>query len=70
MPLAGAELSGEGVLLARESRALNVGVCVVQERFTELSLLFPQLAGGRVQLLLCFLNDKSHVITITEILPY
>lgn len=35
--------------------ALNVGVCVVQEGFAaQLRLLFLQLAGGRVELLLCF----------------
>lgn len=61
MFLTGAVLSCE--VLARKGSALNVGVCVIKERFTaELGLLFLQLAGGRVQLLLCFLNDKSHVI--------
>lgn len=67
MFLAGAVLPREVVVLAREGGALDVAVCVVQERFTtDLSLLFPQLAGGRVQLLLYFLNDKRHVITIRE----
>lgn len=47
MFLTGAELSLEVVVLAREGGALNVGVCVIQERFTaELRLLFLQLAGG------------------------
>lgn len=47
MFLAGAELSHEVVGLAGYVSALDVGVCVVQERFTaQLSLLLPQLAGG------------------------
>lgn len=59
MFLAGAGLSHEVVLLVGEGGALNVGVCVVQEQFTaDLRLLFLQLAGGRVQLLLRFLRDS------------
>lgn len=62
--LAGAELSHEVAVLAGDGGALDVGVCVIQERFTvDLRLLLPQLAGGWVQLLLCSLNDNSHVIT-------
>ena len=59
MFLAGAVLSHEVVVLAGEGRALNVGVCVIQEGFSaDFRLLFLQLAGGRVQLLLCFLRDS------------
>lgn len=59
MFLAGAGLSHEVVLLVGEGGALNVGVCVIQEQFTaDFRLLFLQLAGGRVQLLLRFLRDS------------
>lgn len=67
MSLAGAVLSHEVVVLAGDSGAwLDVGVCVVQERFAaDLRLLFLQLTGGRVQLLLRFLRDGRWKITVT-----
>lgn len=58
MFLAGAVLSHEVVVLAGDGGALlEVGVCVVQERFSYLRLLLLQLAGGRIQLLFHFLRD-------------
>lgn len=54
LPLAG--LPDQLPLLVRKRGALQVALHVVQEGLAVLGLLLPQLAGGRVQLLLGSLN--------------